>query len=526
MNTSPSAGGLGRRPEGVFDVLEAPLAFAPEHPAVVTRQGTLSYSSFDDLADRAAGALYELGVRPGDRVAASLPNDLDIVGAFHGAMRLGAVWVGINRVLAAPEKLYMLDDCGARLFITEAVGPAYEDGDEAAPDLHDKLEGRVQIVETGAWRQAVDTSSGRPDVPRPDPGAPAGIAYTSGTTGFPKGAVHCQAGLLMPGAATVARRDWGQGLRKGDSLPLTILNMMALTTLLTAQAGGTAVIIDQPDVASVVAWIRDHGVTVWNGPPAQLYTMVHDESVRREDLSSLTEVWVGGGDCPDRLREAFEGRFGIPVTRTYGLTEAPALVSVDDLTGPRPLGTSGRPLDHIAVTSLDGELTLAPTSEGDWADRYRPMLGYWNRPDATSETLADGVLHTGDLGVLDPNGHLRVLGRKSQLIIRGGANVYPAEVERVLSDAPGVQACAVVGVADERLGERVGAVIEPVPGHAADPGEIIAHCRVALASYKVPERLAFVERLPRNQMGKIPRAAVAEILTGPAAFAPDDRMKR
>ena len=523
MSTARPPGDPGLRPEGVFDVLDAPLAAAPEHPALVTRQGTLSYSGFDDLAERAAGALYELGVRPGDRVAVSLPNDLDIVAAFHGAMRMGAVWVGISRVLAAPEKLYMLDDCGARLFITE---PSPTDGNDAALELKDKLDGRVQIVETEAWRQAVAASSGPPDVPRPDAHAPAGIAYTSGTTGFPKGAVHCQAGLLMPGAATVARREWGQGLRKGDSLPLTILNMMVLTTLLTAQAGGTAVIIDQSDVASIVEWIRHYRVTIWNGPPAQLYTMIRDESVRREDLASLSEVWVGGGDCPDSLREAFEERFDVPVTRTYGLTEAPALVSLDDLSGPKPPGTSGRPLDHIAVSSADGELTLAPTREGAWAGRYRPTLGYWNHPDATGETLAGGVLHTGDLGVLEPNGHLRVLGRKSQMIIRGGANVYPAEVERVLSEAPGVQACAVVGVPDERLGERVGAVIETVPGHGVDAGEIIAHCRVALASYKVPERMAFVERLPRNQMGKIPRAAVAEILTGPAAFAPDDRMKR
>jgi acyl-CoA synthetase (AMP-forming)/AMP-acid ligase II len=154
------------------------------------------------------------------------------------------------------------------------------------------------------------------------------------------------------------------------------------------------------------------------------------------------------------------------------------------------------------------------------------MLGYWERPDATAESLAGGVLRTGDLGSVEPGGHLRVLGRKSQLIIRGGANVYPAEVERVLSEAPGVEACAVVGVPDERLGERVGAVIEPVAGHIPDPGEILAHCRVALAGYKVPERIAFVERIPRNQMGKVPRAAVAEILTGPAAFAPEERMKK
>jgi long-chain acyl-CoA synthetase len=507
-------------PEGVFDLLEAPLRDSPEHPALVTRQGTVTYAELNALADRSAGALHAFGVRPGDRVAASMPNGLDILVAFHGAMRLGAVWVGINRALAAPEKLFMLDDSGATLYL---VNDDDDPGDGFA-ELNAKLEGRVNIAGTRTWRDAVEASPGRPDLPSPDPYSPAAIAYTSGTTGFPKGAVHCQAALLLPGAATVARRGWDMNLRKGDSLPLTILNMMVLTTLLTSQAGGTAVIIDQPDVTTVVRWIREHRINVWNGPPAQLYSMVHDASILAEDLSTLCEVWVGGGDCRDSLRVAFEDRFGVPVSRTYGLTEAPALVSIDDLAAPKPPGASGRPLGHITVTSEEGELVLSPTEHGPWARRYRPMLGYWNRPEATAESLAGGVLRTGDLGLVGQDGHLRVLGRKTQLIVRGGANVYPAEVERVLSEAPGVEACAVAGVPDERLGERVGAVIQPVAGHPPDPAAIVAHCRVQLASYKVPERMAFVEELPRNQMGKVPRAAVTEVLTGPEAFVPDERM--
>ena len=317
----------------------------------------------------------------------------------------------------------------------------------------------------------------------------------------------------MPGAATVARRRLGPDLRKGDSLPLPILNMMCLTTLLTAQAGGTAVIMEKADTTSIVGYIRRHRVAVWNGPPAQLHTLLHDQSVSPQDLSSLQEVWVGGGDCPDSLRRGFERRFGVPVSRTYGLTEAPALVSIDDLDGPHPAGTSGRPLDHLRIhTGDDGEIVISPARTGPWGGTYRPMLGYWQQPEATRAVLAGDELHTGDLGRLGDDGHLRVLGRRSQLIIRGGANVYPAEVERVLGEAPGVRACAVVGIPDERLGERVGAVIEPIPGVAPDRGAILAHCRVALAAYKVPERMAFVERLPRNQMGKVPRSEVIEIL--------------
>jgi long-chain acyl-CoA synthetase len=489
-------------PQGVFDVLDAPLRRHADAPALVTRQGRLSYAELDDLADRAAGALRLLGVRPGDRVAASLPNDLDIVVAFHGAMRLGAVWLGINRALTASEQAYMLADAGATLaLMDDSGGPAGADGGA----------GPTRRVDLPGWREALTSSRGRPAVARPDPYAPAGIAYTSGTTGFPKGAVHCQAAMVLPGAASVARRGWGPSLRKGDSLPLNILNMMILTTVLTAQAGATAVIMDHSDIASVVNWIREERVSVWNGPPAQLYTMVRDETIAPKDLDSLDEVWVGGADCPDSLRDDFEARFGVTVSRTYGLTEAPALVCLDDLSA-RPAGTSGRPLDHVRVTTEDGEILLSAQEDGPWAGAYRPMLGYWGREDASAEALSGGCLHTGDLGELDEAGHLRVVGRKSLVIIRGGANVYPAEVERILSDAPGVNACAVVGVPDERLGERVGAAIERRAGEAIDEAAVLAHCRSFLAAFKVPERLVVVDSLPRNQMGKVPREDVVRLL--------------
>jgi acyl-CoA synthetase (AMP-forming)/AMP-acid ligase II len=492
-------------PAGVFDVLGAALAANPDGPALITSSASLTYAQFDDLASRAAGALFALGVRPGDRIAAALPNDLDIVLAFHGAMRLGAIWVGINRALAPPEKAYLLEDSGASTVV----------GDETViAELAGRAGPGVRLVPPEDWQGAVAVSEGRPRLPQPDPAAPAAIAYTSGTTGFPKGAVHCQAALVQPGAATVARRGWGATLRKGDSLALTILNMHTLTTLLTAQAGGTAIIIDRGDVATIVEWIRRERITVWNGPPAQLHTMVRDPTITPADLVSLDEVWVGGGDCPDGLREAFESRFQVRVSRSYGLTEAPALVSIEDLTGSRAPGTSGRPLDHIKVQSVEGELVLSPTSNGPWAGRYRPLLGYWNQPEASAVVLRDGGLHTGDLGHVEEDGQLRIVGRKSQVIIRGGANVYPAEVERVLIDAPGVGACAVVGVPDERLGERVAAAVEPRPGEAVDESAVLAHCRQALAAYKVPERLVVVEHLPRNQMGKVPRNELLQLLAG------------
>jgi acyl-CoA synthetase (AMP-forming)/AMP-acid ligase II len=473
-------------PPSVARVLDPVLAEDPDREALVTRSARLSYADLDRAADRAARALRDLGVGPGDRVAASLPNDAAVVVAFHGAMRLGAVWVGINRVLAPPEKRFLLADSGAVLLLAT--------GDEG--DLG------VRAVGPDDWAAAIDAADEGPVGVDVDPLAPAGIAYTSGTTGHPKGAVHSQHNLLAPGAVLAETRGYGPDLRKGDCFPFTILNLAVLTTLLTAQAGGCSIVMDRVDAEGVAEWIRRERVTTWNGAPAQLRDLAVHPAVAPADLASLTEVWTGGGDCPEAIREAFEARFGVAVTATYGLSEAPTVVAIDPLGGPHVPGASGRPLPHLAVTVEDGEVCVAPAP---CDDRYRTMLGYWQRDEASAAALAGGRLHTGDLGELDADGYLHIRDRKNLLIVRGGANVYPAEVERVLLAAPGVAGCAVAGVPDERLGERVVAVVEPAPGAEWDESAVRSHCEAALARYKVPERFVVVPALPRNAMGKVLR---------------------
>jgi len=477
------------QPASVARVFDLVLAEDPGREALVTRTRRLSYAELDALADRAAHALRGLGVGPGDRVAASLPNEADVVVAFHGTMRLGAVWVGVNRALAPPEKAFMLADCGASVFLCDDDVPGVD----------------VRTITVSEWQGAVaaapDSALGI-DV---DPFAPAGIAYTSGTTGHPKGAVHSQWNLLLPGAVLVETRGYGPDLRKGDCLPLTILNMMVLTTLLVAQAGGCSIVMDRIDPEGVAAWVRNERVTTWNGPPALLHGLATNDAVAAADLATLDEVWTGGADCPEAIRSAFEAKFGQPVLATYGLSEAPTVVAIDPRDGRHVVGSSGRPLPHLTVRIDDGGEICVGAAD----DRYRLMLGYWQRPEATAEALAGGELHTGDLGLLDESGNLHVLERKSLVIIRGGANVYPAEVERVLLTAPGVGACAVLGVPDERLGERVVALLE---GGSIDEDAVRAHCLTSLARYKVPERFVVVDALPRNAMGKIIRADLPGLL--------------
>lgn len=498
-------------PNSIATVLSPVVAEDPDRDALVTCSGTYTYAEFDRQADRARDALWALGVRPGDRVAVSLPNDTDVVMTFHGAMRLGATWVGVNRNLAPPEKTWMLGDSAASVLICDA---------ETAAQLRGQTD--VQIVEApGVWTEAVRDAP-VVETPLVDQTVPAAIAYTSGTTGHPKGVVHSQYNLLLPGAVLVSSRNYGPELRKGDCFPMTIVNLQVLTTLLVAQAGGCFVLMDRIDAEGVADWIRRERVSTWNGPPALLHSLVTRDDISSDDLQSLDEVWAGGADCPESLRASFEQKFGVPVLVTYGLSEAPSVVSIDGRDGDHRAGASGRPLPHLSVSVVSddgtplpigevGEICVGSTSDGPWGDHYRPMLEYLDRPEATATSLAGGVLHTGDVGLIDADGFLHVRERKNLVILRGGANVYPAEVERVLGTAPGVSACAAYGIPDERLGERVAAVVERQAGCDVDIESVTSYCLERLAKYKVPERITVVDALPRNAMGKIVRSEVAAL---------------
>ncbi|GAA3221793.1 class I adenylate-forming enzyme family protein [Actinocorallia longicatena] len=496
--------GTGR--PGIAGVLDRALSERPGAVAVVGRSGELTYAELDAAADRAAAAFSELGVGPGDRVAVCLPNDLDIVIAFHGAMRLGAIWTGVGEALAVPEKRRLLED-GAPSIVIALPGVAAELGD------------RWRAVALPLWRSLV-AAAGRPPAVDVDVHAPAAIAYTSGTTGLPRGIVHSQHNLLLPGEVLVTTRGWGPELRKGDCLPLTILNMMVLTTLLTARAGGVCVLMDRRDAEGVAEWIGDHGVTHWNGVAAQLRDLARR---RLPGLACLREVWSGGADCPEEVRTAFADAYGLVPRTTYGLTEAPTVVAIDPVGDRHAAPASGLVLGHLLVRALDdagealppgrvGELCVSARPDGPWAGRWRPPLGVWS--GGAVEPWPPGPLRTGDLGSVDDDGWLRVVDRRKLVIVRGGANVYPAEIERILLAQPGVTGAVVFGVPDDRLGERVGCLVELDPA-ATSLEELRGVCSTQLARYKVPERWATVAALPRNAMGKVVRTGLPSLLPVP-----------
>ena len=316
----------------------------------------------------------------------------------------------------------------------------------------------------------------------------------------------------------VASRGYDSSLRKGDCAALTILNLQVTSTLLVAQAGGTQVVMDRVDPSGVARWIRDEAVTSWFGVPTLLHGLSGSDDVRPDDLESLTDVWTGGTFLATSIRRAFEARFACRVNATYGLTEVPTIVTIEDGVGSRVDESSGRTLPHLVVEIRDdagavlpvgevGEITVRARESGEWAGAYAPMLGYLGHPGATAAAVRDGVLYTGDIGQLDTAGNLSVRDRRHALILRGGANVYPAEVERVLLELEGVSGASVVGVDDERLGQRVAAAVELDAGYELDAAVLTEHCVHQLARYKVPERWR-IGPLPRNAMGKVIRPEV------------------
>jgi acyl-CoA synthetase (AMP-forming)/AMP-acid ligase II len=284
--------------------------------------------------------------------------------------------------------------------------------------------------------------------------------------------------------------------------------------------------MDRTDAVGVAEWIERERIGSFAGVPTLIHDLLTHPEVRPEQLASLTQPLVGGASCPEELRRLYRARFGRDVAIGYGMTEAPTAVTHAEGGPVATPGLCGRALPQVEITIRDetgralppgseGEICVGPARQGPYAGLYTPMLGYWKKPEATAQALQGGVYHTGDVGVQEQGGTLYIRGRRNELILRGGANVYPAEVERVLAEHPAVADCAVFGIPDARLGERVVATVVLAPGDSASVEALQAHCRAQLARYKVPERIVFLETLPRNAMSKVVKRALRPLFDEP-----------
>lgn len=485
-------------PRTVAEVMDRGVSEHPDRLALIDEDSTLTYAELDAAANRAAHLLLADGMRPGARIAACLPNCNEAVVLFLAAMRIGAIWVGINRALSPPEQRRLVSQSGATVFLGET-------------DTVDRL--RDQHGAAPATR---------PDIPI-DPFAPAGIAYTSGTTGEPKGVAHSQHNLLLPGIVRLAGGKARPASRLGVALPLTILNLMILGPISSFVCGSTCVLMRRIDTAGLVERIHRDRVESVALPPTSVYDLLHSSDVTADDLASLTDLGVGGMSTPPGLIERYQQRFGRGIQTSYGLTEAPTAVTTDDRPD-RPPNSSGLPLAHVQIQirdaaevaqppGVDGDIWVGPRSDGPFAGVYSPMLGYWRQPRQTRTALRPGGwLWTGDRGELADDGSLIVSGRRNDVILRGGTNVYPAEIEQVLAGHPDVAEAVVVGKPDERLGEVVVAVIRWRAGSTATTADLMARCEQNLARYKHPARIVAVDQMPRNAMQKVVRGELRRMV--------------
>ncbi len=474
---------------------------APERPALAgPDRRRWSAGELEDRTARAARRLLATGAVPGDRVVLRGPSSLDLVVAHLGVLRAGLVSVPLNPSVPASEAARLLALARPRVAMVVAgagdLGEAL--GDAAVLPLADEG-GRAPDRSVGAAGAAAD----RPlDAARPED--PALLLFTSGTTGEPKGVVLSHANLLAGAAAVVDAWAWTPEDRLVLALPLFHLHGLGLGVHGTLLAGASATIrhgFDPDDLATTIPTER---ATLFFGVPTMYRRLAR--AGRAAVLAPLRLAVSGSAPLPSDLFEAVEAASGHRLLERYGLTET-VMVASNPLVGERRSGTVGRPLPGVQVR-------LAPGSDEILVRGPSVFRGYLDRPDATAEAFVDGWFRTGDLGAFDPDGYLRIVGRAKELIISGGSNVHPREVEDALRAHPGVVDVAVIGVPDDDWGEAVVAVVEAPDVAAADrralADALAARAATTLAPAKRPKRITVVDALPRNALGKITKAALVD----------------
>ncbi|MFF2202385.1 long-chain fatty acid--CoA ligase [Streptomyces sp. NPDC058145] len=474
----------------------------PHRTALVEGDLRLSFEEVWQRARAQAGALAELGVRPGDRVALMAPNTADFPIAYYAIAATGAVVVPVHLLLSPPEVEHVLKDSGATLLLVHPAQAAT--GRAAARALG------VRVAELGDELDAL--AAGAEPLPSYVSRAaddPAVIFYTSGTTGVPKGAVLSHFNLVMN--ATVNAFD-ANDIRADDialgALPLFHAFGQTVSLNSTWRAGATLVLLPRFDAARAIELMVKEGVNTFHGVPTMFVAL----AAAAADADALPELRVcvsGGASLPVAVLERFEAAFGAHIYEGYGLSETSPTATVNQpVFGTRP-GTIGHPLwgveVEIARAEVEGRIELLPPGElGELVIRgHNVFSGYLGRPEATAEALVDGWFRTGDLGTKDDEGFLSIVDRKKDVIIRGGYNVYPREVEEVLMRHPGVAQVAVIGLPDELHGEEVCAVVVPAGDAAPDAAGLTEWSKEHLGRHKYPRRVEFSDALPLGPSMKV-----------------------
>ena len=495
-------------------LLSESAARFPGKVALVHDGSVLSYGAVNRAAQKLAGALAKLGVGKGQHVALMLPNVPQFTIAYYAAHYLGAPIVPLNVQLTPDEIEYHLRDSDAVVLV------AWEACVDHALAAFSRVEACKHLVvasdasggETareGTLGMTALIAAGEPLTDATDtmPDDTAVVLYTSGTTGRPKGAElthfnlvcnaeYCASRLLPLSSQTVALA----ALPLFHSFGQTLLQNAVLS------AGGAVVLMSRFDPGAALGLMQKHRVTLFAGVPTMYFALLHHPKADGYDLSSLTHCVSGGAAMPVAVMRAFDDKYGVNILEGYGLSETSPVASFNVLDRPKKMGSIGIPIRGVDFKLMDEEgRTVTETGvPGEICIKGRNVMkGYYKRPEATAEAIRSGWFSTGDVAYRDEDGAYFIVDRKKDMIIRGGYNVYPREVEEVLYAHPAVREAAVVGVQHERYGEEVKAVLSLKPEQTVTPDEVIAFCKQKLAGYKYPRIVEFRESLPKTANGKI-----------------------
>lgn len=490
-------------------ILSESARSSPSRPAALFAQGQLTYGQLDAASDRLAASLAASGIRPGDPVALQLPNIPQFLISYFGILKAGAIAVPLNVMLKAPEVAFHLGDSRARLLITwegilaEAVKGAHAAGlDQIYAVGHAADQG-----DAAPFERLLAVEAPRYEMAMRDPQDTAVIVYTSGTTGRPKGAELTHLQLYMN--ADIPGRLFDVQPDDIVILALPLFHVFGLSSILDVcvRFGCAMSLIPRFTPAAALDAIQRDRATIFEGVPTMFADLLSHPDLDRYDLSSLRVAISGGASIPAPLLDAFEERFGLVVLEGYGLTETASTTTFNVSAKERRVYSVGKPIWGTQTQVWDDQGRPLPPGQdnvGEVVTRgLHVMKGYWHAPEATAAAFSGDWLRTGDLGYLDEDGFLFIVSRKKEVIIRGGYNVYPTEIENVLHAHPAVSEAAVVGVPDERLGQEVMAVVTAHPAARLVEADLTSYLRERLAAYKLPRIFEFCQELPKNTLGKV-----------------------
>ena len=481
-------------------------ARVPDGVAVRLGELELTYAELDRRSARLATLLERHGLRQGDRVGVMLPNVPEFPIAYYGALRAGGVVVPMNVLLKRREIAFYLEDSGAGILL------AWHGFAEEARAGADEVGAEIIEVEPASFAELIAGEEPRRDVAATDEEDTAVILYTSGTTGKPKGAELTHANLSRN--ADVASRTTCV-IEQGDVVlgALPLFHSFGQTVSMNAsfRVGATLTLVPRFDPAEALATMQRDGVTHFYGVPTMFGALLHHPGREQIDTAALRTCITGGASMPVEVLRGFEEAFDSIVLEGYGLSETSPVASSTHPGQERKPGSIGTPIEGVEMRVVDER--DEPVAQGEVGEivirGHNVMKGYWQRPEATAEAMRGGWFHSGDMARVDEDGCFFIVDRKKDLIIRGGYNVYPREVEEVLYEHPKIREAAVLGVPHDEWGEEIGAAVVLHEGEQLAPEEVSAYVKERIAAYKYPRLVWFLDELPKGPTGKILKREIA-----------------